>query len=146
MRRAGCVGRNFPIADDDPQPHVGAFREVGRRGTPPAVHLARQEEGLPAVMISGLATGMADAEHRHAIFYANLFRTQDMLRCFGEGFCQRHLRPALPRRQQIRVTFMGRWTTLHAMWDSGVLAPAVLGDERGYALRLERSIKPGDID
>jgi hypothetical protein len=46
----------------------------------------------------------------------------------------------------ISVTFMGRRTNLHAVWDTGILAPAVRGDERAYALRLARSIKPDDID
>jgi hypothetical protein len=36
----------------------------------------------------------------------------------------------------IQVTFLGRRTNLHAVWDSGILAPAVLGDERAYALGL----------
>ena len=45
----------------------------------------------------------------------------------------------------VRVYFLGRHTTLHAVWDSAILAPAVQGDERGYALRLVRSIAPGDL-
>jgi hypothetical protein len=40
---------------------------------------------------------------------------------------------------------MGRRTSLHAVWDWGILAPAVAGDERAYALRLARSITPDDI-
>ena len=35
---------------------------------------------------------------------------------------------------------------LHAVCDSGILAPDVSGDERAYALRLVHSIKPDDID
>jgi hypothetical protein len=46
----------------------------------------------------------------------------------------------------IHVTFMGHRTNLHAVSDSGMLAPAVQGDERAYALRLVRSIKPDDFD
>ena len=46
----------------------------------------------------------------------------------------------------IHVTFMGRHTNLHAVWDSGLLAHAVGGDERAYALRLARSITPGERD
>jgi hypothetical protein len=42
----------------------------------------------------------------------------------------------------IRVEFMGRQTNLHAVWDTGILAPAVAGDERAYALQLTRSITP----
>jgi S1/P1 Nuclease len=45
----------------------------------------------------------------------------------------------------IHVTFMGRRTNLHAVWDAGILAPAVQGDERAYALRLVHSIKPDDF-
>ena len=40
---------------------------------------------------------------------------------------------------------MGHRTNLHAVSDSGILAPAVQG-ERAYALRLVRSIKPDDFD
>lgn len=46
----------------------------------------------------------------------------------------------------IHVTFMGRSTNLHAVWDWGILAPAVAGDERGYALRLTRSITPAQAE
>jgi hypothetical protein len=45
----------------------------------------------------------------------------------------------------IRVSLSGRTTNLHAVWDWGILAPAVGGDERGYALRLVRSITPAEI-
>jgi hypothetical protein len=41
---------------------------------------------------------------------------------------------------------MGRRTNLHAVWDWAILAPAVAGDERAYALQLVRSMKPDDID
>ncbi len=40
----------------------------------------------------------------------------------------------------VRVTFMGHQTNLHAVWDSGIIAPAIKGDERGYALQLAREI------
>jgi nuclease S1 len=47
---------------------------------------------------------------------------------------------------QVRVTFLGHRTNLHAIWDSGILAPAVVqGDERSYALRLARSISDRDL-
>jgi S1/P1 Nuclease len=42
----------------------------------------------------------------------------------------------------VTVTFMGRGTNLHAVWDSGILAPVVRGDERSYALRLMADITP----
>ena len=45
----------------------------------------------------------------------------------------------------VRVSFLGQHMTLHAVWDSGILAPAVQGDERGYALRLFHSIAPADL-
>lgn len=45
---------------------------------------------------------------------------------------------------EIHVRFRGRRTNLHAVWDSGILAPAVNGDERSYALRLNRHITPAD--
>ncbi len=46
---------------------------------------------------------------------------------------------------EIKVEFLGHRTNLHAIWDTGILAPAVRGDERAYALRLVRSITPGEI-
>ena len=41
---------------------------------------------------------------------------------------------------EVRVAFEGRRTNLHAVWDSGILAPAVNGDDRAYALRLDTEI------
>jgi hypothetical protein len=41
---------------------------------------------------------------------------------------------------EVRVIFLGHRTNLHAVWDTGILAPAVQGDERAYALRLVRTI------
>jgi hypothetical protein len=41
---------------------------------------------------------------------------------------------------EVRVEFLGHRTNLHSVWDSGILAPAVSGDERGYALRLDVQI------
>jgi len=38
------------------------------------------------------------------------------------------------------VIFMGLPTNLHAVWDSGIIAPAVKGNERAYALQLVQSI------
>jgi hypothetical protein len=40
----------------------------------------------------------------------------------------------------VRVEFSGRPTTLHALWDTDILALTVKGDERRYALTLARSI------
>lgn len=42
---------------------------------------------------------------------------------------------------EVRVIFEGRRTNLHAVWDTGILAPAVNGDERAYALRLGKEIQ-----
>ena len=42
------------------------------------------------------------------------------------------------------LIFLGQHTTLHALWDSGILAAAGVGDPRAYALRLAQSIKPAD--
>jgi hypothetical protein len=41
---------------------------------------------------------------------------------------------------EIHVKFMGRLTNLHSVWDTAILAPAVNGDERSYALYLDRQI------
>jgi hypothetical protein len=46
----------------------------------------------------------------------------------------------------IRVTFLGQQTNLHALWDSGLLAVAGIGDDRAYALKLAQSITPADLD
>ena len=40
----------------------------------------------------------------------------------------------------VAVTFLGQRTNLHAVWDGGIIAPAVKGDERAYALRLAGDI------
>jgi nuclease S1 len=45
----------------------------------------------------------------------------------------------------VKVTFLGRQTNLHAVWDTGILFAAGIGDERAYALQLARSIKPADL-
>jgi S1/P1 Nuclease len=44
----------------------------------------------------------------------------------------------------VAVTFMGQQTNLHAVWDSGIIGPAVKGDERAYALRLAGDITPAE--
>ena len=44
----------------------------------------------------------------------------------------------------VQVIFMGYPTNLHSVWDSGILAPAMKGDERGYALKLVREITPAE--
>ena len=46
---------------------------------------------------------------------------------------------------EVIVTFNGRKTNLHAVWDTALLAPAVQGDERAYALALARSLTAADI-
>jgi len=40
---------------------------------------------------------------------------------------------------------LGHRTNLHAVWDTGILASAVRGDERAYALRLVRATTPGKL-
>ena len=45
----------------------------------------------------------------------------------------------------VTVTFMGRRTNLHAVWDSGIIEPAVRGDEHGYAVRLTRNITQAEL-
>ncbi|MCX7313796.1 MAG: endonuclease, partial [Alphaproteobacteria bacterium] len=47
---------------------------------------------------------------------------------------------------EIAVTFAGRKTNLHAVWDTALLAPAIRGDERAYALSLARSITAADAE
>ncbi len=47
---------------------------------------------------------------------------------------------------EVVVTFNGRKTNLHAVWDTALLAPAIQGDERAYALKLNRSIFPAHIE
>jgi nuclease S1 len=44
----------------------------------------------------------------------------------------------------VHIVFLGRHTTLHAMWDWGILEPAVNGDEHGYARRLVAAIDATD--
>ena len=44
------------------------------------------------------------------------------------------------------VSFLGRNTTLHALWDTGLLEAAAITDERAYALKLAQSIKPADLE
>ena len=41
-----------------------------------------------------------------------------------------------------RVVFLGRPTTLHALWDDDMLAALGIADEHAYALRLAKSIPP----
>jgi hypothetical protein len=40
----------------------------------------------------------------------------------------------------VALTFLEQQTNLHAVWDSGIIGPAVNGDERAYALRLAGDI------
>jgi hypothetical protein len=46
----------------------------------------------------------------------------------------------------VHVDFMGRRTNLHAVWDSGILTAAHIGDERAYALELAHSITPAEAE
>ena len=41
---------------------------------------------------------------------------------------------------------MGRPTNLHAVWDSGILEGAHIGDERAYALPLAKAITPDESE
>jgi hypothetical protein len=41
---------------------------------------------------------------------------------------------------EVTVTFMGRQTNLHAVWDTGIIEPAVKGDVRSYALHLVKKL------
>ena len=41
---------------------------------------------------------------------------------------------------EVAVTFMGQQASLHAVWNSAIIGPAVKGDERAYALRLAGDI------
>jgi isopentenyl diphosphate isomerase/L-lactate dehydrogenase-like FMN-dependent dehydrogenase len=43
------------------------------------------------------------------------------------------------------VTFMGRQTNLHAVWDTAIIEQAVKGDERGYAMRLTRDVTQPEL-
>jgi hypothetical protein len=45
----------------------------------------------------------------------------------------------------LRVVFLGRQTNLHAVWDTGILFAAGIGDERAFAMELMRSIVPADL-
>lgn len=42
----------------------------------------------------------------------------------------------------VAVTFRGNLTNLHAVWDTGILTPALPADARTYALTLAREITP----
>jgi hypothetical protein len=46
---------------------------------------------------------------------------------------------------EVLVFFMGRQSNLHAIWDTGIIEPAVKGDERGYAMRLTRNITQAEL-
>jgi hypothetical protein len=43
------------------------------------------------------------------------------------------------------VTFAGRQTNLHAVWDTGIIEQAVKGDERGYAIRLAQHVTQPEL-
>jgi hypothetical protein len=45
----------------------------------------------------------------------------------------------------VPVTFMGRQTNLHAVWDTGIIEQAVKGDERGYAMQLTRNVTQPEL-
>ena len=46
---------------------------------------------------------------------------------------------------EIRVDFLGRHTSLHAVWDSGMLEAAGIADERAYAFELAQAITPARL-
>ena len=46
---------------------------------------------------------------------------------------------------QVAVNFMGYPSNLHAVWDTGIIEPAVSGDERGYATKLAQSVTPDEL-
>jgi hypothetical protein len=46
---------------------------------------------------------------------------------------------------EVPVFFMGRQSNLHAIWDTGIIEPAVKGDERGYAMQLRRNITQAEL-
>jgi hypothetical protein len=45
----------------------------------------------------------------------------------------------------VQVAFMGRQMNLHAVWDTGILEPAVKGDERRYAMKLLRNMTQTEL-
>jgi hypothetical protein len=45
----------------------------------------------------------------------------------------------------VKVRFDGRARNLHAVWGTWILAPAVAGDERAYALRLAGAISSSEM-
>jgi hypothetical protein len=45
----------------------------------------------------------------------------------------------------IRLIFLGQQTNLNAVWDSGLLTAAGIGDDRAYAATLTRSVKAADL-
>jgi hypothetical protein len=46
----------------------------------------------------------------------------------------------------VKVSFDGRDTNLHLLWDIWLLAPAVNGDDRAYAMRLAHAITPAEAE
>lgn len=48
-------------------------------------------------------------------------------------------------RNEVHVTFEGRHTNLHAVWDTYILEPAVNDGERGYAQQLTSHITATDV-
>jgi hypothetical protein len=46
---------------------------------------------------------------------------------------------------EIHVVFLGHRTNLHAVWDTGIIAPAVQGDERTYAMRLVQETTKAEV-
>ena len=43
------------------------------------------------------------------------------------------------------VTFMGRQTNLHAVWDTDIIETAMKGDQRGYAMRLAHNVTQPEL-
>jgi hypothetical protein len=48
--------------------------------------------------------------------------------------------------KDVHIIFLGQPTTLHAMWDTGILAAVGIGDAPAYAKRLVQSIAPANLE
>jgi len=46
----------------------------------------------------------------------------------------------------VHISFLGHTTTLHALWDSGLLEAAQITDERSYAAKLAQLITPANLE
>jgi S1/P1 Nuclease len=45
----------------------------------------------------------------------------------------------------VQVKFMGRQLNLHVVWDTGIIEPAVRGDERRYAMQLAQNMTQAEL-